>query len=123
MKLDKITMVHHHVCYEEIHGYEFVILMPKGEHRKLHNRLRKENKCNIPVNELEKISINSKYAKECNKKYHKNISTLDFYETVMLYVQFQEQIQYNYKTENVSYSGYFRANGIDKKLFYIDIEE
>ena len=30
--------------------------MEKGEHRKLHNRLRREGKCNIPVEELDKIS-------------------------------------------------------------------
>ena len=51
-----LVMVHHHVKYLEIHGVDEVVLMPKGEHIKLHNRLRREGKCNIPRTELAKIS-------------------------------------------------------------------
>ena len=70
MKLGGITMVHHHVCYEEIHGYDLVILMPIGEHRKLHNRLRREGNCQIPSKELHKISIKA-YKRGYNPQYYK----------------------------------------------------
>ena len=43
-----MVLIHHHIKYKEIHGVDEVVLMEKGEHRKLHNKLRKEGKCNIP---------------------------------------------------------------------------
>ena len=51
------TLVHHHIKYKEIHGEDVVILMDKSEHAKLHRKLRKEGKCNIPSNDLHKISV------------------------------------------------------------------
>jgi hypothetical protein len=49
--------VHHHVKYKEIHGIDEIVIMPHNEHRKLHSRLRREGKCNIPTEELQKISV------------------------------------------------------------------
>ena len=51
-----MVMVHHHIKYKEIHGVDEIVMMEIGEHRKLHNRLRKENKCNILPSVLKKIS-------------------------------------------------------------------
>lgn len=51
-----MVLVHHHVKYKEIHGEDVVVLMEKGEHTKLHARLRKEGKCSIPSEKLHKIS-------------------------------------------------------------------
>ena len=48
-------MVQHHEKYEEIHGEDKIVMMEYGEHRRLHARLRKEGKCNIPTNQLRKI--------------------------------------------------------------------
>ena len=48
--------VHHHIKYKEIHGVDEVITMDAGEHKRLHTRLRKEGKCNIPTTELATIS-------------------------------------------------------------------
>ena len=33
MILNHIHMVHHHVYYEDIHGYDLIILMSKREHK------------------------------------------------------------------------------------------
>ena len=64
--------VHHHIKYKEIHGVDEVVVMDKGEHRKLHNRLRKENKCNIPPTDLCKISAraNSRVYRKEHREEH-----------------------------------------------------
>ena len=49
-------LVHHHIKYKEIHGVDEVVMMEKGEHNKLHRRLRREGKCNISPIALQKIS-------------------------------------------------------------------
>lgn len=74
----KERMVEHHIKYKEIHGYDKTIMMSHSKHIKLHNRLRKEGKCNIPVKELKTISdkayARTKKAKEYQKEYFKNIT-------------------------------------------------
>lgn len=49
-------MVEHHVKYKEIHGVDETVWMTYGEHRLLHNQLRKDGKCGISVKELRDIS-------------------------------------------------------------------
>jgi len=49
-------LIHHHTKYKEIHGVDEVVLLTPSEHRKLHNKLRKEGKCNVPAQNLKKIS-------------------------------------------------------------------
>ena len=49
-------MVHHHVKYKEIHGVDEIILISEREHRRIHNRLRREGACKIPPKELAVIS-------------------------------------------------------------------
>ena len=53
----EMQMDHHHVKYKEIHGEDKVIFISNSEHKKLHARLRREGKCNVPVDVLSKISI------------------------------------------------------------------
>jgi len=50
-------MVEHHVKYLELHGVDETEWMTRSEHQKLHRRLRKEGKCNIPSEELRKIAV------------------------------------------------------------------
>lgn len=51
----KNKMVEHHTKYKEIHGEDKTVFMPIREHTALHRRLRKEGKCNIPVNKSANI--------------------------------------------------------------------
>ena len=48
--------VYHHTKYMEIHGVDEIVFMSMSEHNKLHNRLRREGKCNIPPDMLYKVS-------------------------------------------------------------------
>lgn len=50
------NVIHHHEKYLEIHGVEKIVMLCKSCHFKLHQKLRKEGKCNISVIELNKIS-------------------------------------------------------------------
>lgn len=52
----KEGLIEHHIHYKEIDGYDETVLITPSEHRLLHNKLRREGKCNIPPKELEKIS-------------------------------------------------------------------
>lgn len=54
IKVDKI--IEHHTKYKEIHGENMSVLMPRSEHIRLHIKLRRDGKCNIPPAELRKIS-------------------------------------------------------------------
>lgn len=135
-------IVEHHTHYKEIHGFDRTIWMDKGEHSKLHHQLRKEGKCNIPADELSKISMaanyrtgkdkksrekysqkyhNSKHGKNVQQKYLKNtVTRIDFTKTMMPNVQYYEDIRYNYNTGNISVSCNFRGQH-GKKLYYVNI--
>ena len=65
-----MVLIEHHIKYKEIHGYDETVWMERGEHTKLHNRLRREGKCNIPVNELNKISTPAFQRTRKSKEYH-----------------------------------------------------
>lgn len=54
-------MIQHHTHYQEIDGYDEIVWMTKSEHLKLHYKLRREGKCNIPPKELAKISAYAHY--------------------------------------------------------------
>ena len=62
-------MVEHHTHYLEIDGYDKTIWMETGAHKALHNRLRKEKRCNIPVKELSDISHAAGGRTDKRKKY------------------------------------------------------
>ena len=111
-------MIEHHIKYKEIHGVDETVWMTTSEHVKLHNKLRKEDKCNVPVDTLTKISVAAyhrtekrlKYNTEYGKKYNKNyIEKIDFIDTPGANTQFSERITYNYATGNISYSAWFRG--------------
>lgn len=109
-------LIHHHKSYNP----EIIVMMCMSCHKKLHAKLRREGTCQIPTDELEKLSHSSKHSKNRECVYHKNnCDQIEFTKTVMLYVQLRECLRYNYKTGNVSYWTGFRATG-SKKLYYID---
>ena len=69
----KKELIEHHTKYKEIHGFDETAWMTVSEHRTLHSRLRKNGKCNIPVDELRKISklahSRTKKSIEARRKY------------------------------------------------------
>ena len=89
------TMVQHHVHYKEIDGYDEIVMMEKGEHIALHDRLRYERKCNIPVKKLRKIS-NAARSRMLNK------NKKQFYSTPGRNTQLYEAIHYNPVTFEIS---------------------
>jgi len=75
-------LIQHHVKYKELHGVDEIVLMTQSEHKKLHMRLRKNNKCQVPRDELHKISAaahrrTDKY-KQCAKKYRKTEQSIEY---------------------------------------------
>lgn len=64
-------LIEHHVKYKEIHGIDETIWLTTSEHVKLHNRLRKEGKCNVPAEKLAKISQKAYRRTEKHKRYRK----------------------------------------------------
>lgn len=50
-------LIQHHVKYLEIHGVDETVWLTVSEHVKLHKRLRREGKCNVPSDELKKIAM------------------------------------------------------------------
>lgn len=113
------NVVKHHTHYKEIHGYDKTVWLTHSEHEKLHNRLRKEGKCNIPVGELTRIS-NAAYQRteksmEHDRDYMRNYrqnftQRISFCDTVDKNIFHREEIEYNHKTGNVIVSGGFRGN-------------
>lgn len=116
------AMVQHHIEYEELHGQDKVVMMTKSDHVKLHLRLRQEGKCNVPVDELGKISMaarrrsgiernyDNEHVKEHAKEYfHKNITFHEFSENIGIHIQFRERVRYNSLTGLVSYYAHFRG--------------
>ena len=71
-------MIQHHIKYLELHGVDEIVEITRSEHLKLHNRLRREGKCNVPVDVLRKISRAARerspkvraQKKAYNKAYH-----------------------------------------------------
>ena len=104
-------MVEHHTHYKEIDGYDETVWMEAGAHKALHHKLRTECKCNIPVNDLKKISMaangRSQKSKDDLKKYRSNIQHLDFNETPGKNTRGVERISYNNKVGTISYSAFF----------------
>lgn len=124
-----MVLVEHHVKYKEIHGIDETVWMERSEHSKLHARLRKDGKCNIPADELNKISTiaasrtdkrkvqmkqykqkNKDYILKYRKKYLKNIQHINFCESPTPNILFHERISYNQKTGSVSYIAVFCGN-------------
>lgn len=136
-------LIEHHIKYKEIHGVDETIWMSQSEHLKLHRRIRREKRCNIPVNEMRIIASNahkrtSKYKtnkkisrstpeyKEIARKYaleygRKNKFCKAFTTTFIKNVRLCEFINYNIKTNSLSITSRFQERyGI--KLYYIDLD-
>ena len=100
-------LVRHHIKYKDIHGYNQTVMMEKGEHQKLHYRLRREGKCNIPANELAKIS-SKEYSKEYYKKYRYEKT---FSLTIEKNIQVHQRIILNLQTGNITVcSRFYKTN-------------
>lgn len=114
-------LVQHHTKYQELHGEDEVVMMEKGEHRRLHNRLRRENKCLVPPADLAKISAaarkrsdickahesayyKSDKGKRTKKQYLiRNVQQFMFSERLAPHVRLFELFRYNNKTGNFTY--------------------
>ena len=70
----KQAKVHHHICYEEIEGFDETVILCGSCHRKLHYELRKKGYCGIPTEKLKIIArkalLRSEWSKEYHHKYH-----------------------------------------------------
>lgn len=132
-------LVEHHIKYKEIHGVDETVWMTQSDHLKLHYRLRREGNCNIPPDELRKISGKAQKRTEKTRKrikkynhtdrarkvkkeyYNQNYQELVFTETMLPYILFIEKIRYNHKTGYVSYyARFYTTKGF--KIPIIDIE-
>ncbi len=110
----EVKLVEHHVKYKEIHGIDETVWMTWSEHRKLHNRLRKEGKCRIPVKELTTISNKAnrrtlKY-KSLQCRLHRtriNETKLRFVELIAPNVSLIEVYYYYPNTGNVAITSCF----------------
>lgn len=111
---NKPQMVEHHTKYKEIHGVDKTVWMTRSDHRILHNRLRREGKCLVPVDELRTISNKAQQRTgKCRKyksEYNKQTQGFEFNESVGSNVQLREQIRYNHATGSVNYIARFKGN-------------
>ena len=81
-------MVEHHTHYREIHGYDKTVWMTRSEHFKLHQRLRKNGECNVPVDELSVVAMAAHNRTDKSKK-----NTAKY------------QAGYKYKQKRIEYEG------------------
>ncbi len=100
-------LIEHHIKYKEIHGVDETVLIPFGEHIQIHRRLRKMGKCNIPIDELNRISH---LAKNRTEKVKARRKRKEFTSSVGKYIQLVEEIIYDLKTDHVGYRARFRQN-------------
>lgn len=117
-------IVEHHIKYKEIHGVDETTFITAGEHKKLHNRLRREGKCKVPTDVLAKITakaqgrtekrreyLKNNKIKQKNKEYHsKNYNGFFFTETVDKNIRLIETIQINELTGTITINSFFRGD-------------
>ncbi len=107
------SLIQHHVKYKELHKVDKIVMMAKSEHMKLHARLRKEGECNVPVDELHKISEKAHRRSPVGKltaiKHESYRQAIRFEESFGKYTLFREKIRYNSKIGSVSYTASFQA--------------
>ena len=125
-------MVQHHRKYKELHGEDEVVMMDRGEHIRLHQRLRRSKKCLVPATELRAIS-NAAYLRTEKGKKNKRKNTqrrnrllnniknhFEFLETIGINVRLRERVVVNPNTGSISYGSWFMSSN-GKKLRVIDI--
>lgn len=118
-------LMQHHVKYKEIHGYDEIVIMGYSEHRKLHNKLRREGRCKSPVELLHKVTKTA-YARSpkgmqlrrAYKKEHRK--TIRFWTALAPHVVLVEHLEI-YNEGNVVVSSYFVGNH-GKKLLVVDVK-
>lgn len=132
-------LIEHHTKYREIHCIDESIWMTSSEHRSLHNRLRKEGKCNIHPEELTNISLRAnkrgkrflnsilEYDKTEKKKlyrheyYKENVKRKVYQKTLVHNVILYEEIAYNIKTNTLTITcGFKGGHGIKLPVIKID---
>lgn len=101
------------------------VFMTMSEHKKLHLRLRKEGKCQVPVAQLTKISMaahkRTQKGKLHDEEYFRNtIDEIEFTEHLMPCVRFHETLKYNNKTGHPTWTARFEATH-GTKLFEVNI--
>ncbi len=123
-------LVEHHIKYKEIHGVDETVWMEKGKHHALHDRLRRDGKCNIPVKKLRQIAsiahkrtdrykeylrTRPKKSYESNRVYARNhYKTLTINSHLSHNIRLKESIRYNTKTNKIYVSVRFEATGKHK---------
>lgn len=137
-------LVEHHTKYRDIHGIDETMWMTPSEHRNLHNRLRREGKCNVSSEELEKISRETRHRGDRHKdqiirhtkkwylteegkdycvdraKKLKN-NWIIFHETLAPNIRLHETIVYYDKTGTLTVSsGFVGDHGIKPLVVQID---
>lgn len=69
-------MIEHHICYRETEGWDETVWMTQSEHKLLHIRLRKENKCGISPDRMREMSTKANHrtdnSKEKSKEWKKD---------------------------------------------------
>ena len=104
----KGTIVIHHITYIP----ERIVFCCKSCHQTLHKKIRRENKCHLSIEEIEKLSVLSS-----TKRYNKeSYQRLHFTEPIDTNIRFHELLIYNLKTGNVSWTTRFEALHNNKLL-------
>ena len=142
LKNQRSLLIEHHTKYKEIHGIDETKWMTTSEHRNLHNRLRREEKCDIPSEELAKISrmavgrtkkrkeqmieyAKKHYQKEVVRQYHIDYDKtytrrIMFVDTLARNIRLYEEFSYNSKTNVLTVSsGFTSGHGIKIPTVYI----
>ena len=113
-----MVMVHHHIKYEEIHGVDEVILMEKGEHRRLHNRLRRDGKCNIPPPVLGQVSDKANQRRPEARQRHREYNSMRRQDPTYRELEREQQREYaktryaedsDYRTRRRDYNREYKA--------------
>ena len=140
---NKTQMVEHHTHYKEIHGYDKTVWMTRSDHFKLHQRLRRNSECNVPVDEMKEIAMaahkRTDKSKKRQAKYHKEHKPIEYensperikskrdyciknvwrkqYTTYMIpSIALAESIRYNTATNHISVSSRFFGFNKNKPL-------
>jgi len=114
-------LVLHHAKYKEIHGVDETVWMERGEHNKLHKKLRKDGKCKIATKDLRKISLAARKRTDIDKqnqiKYRKEVYYyFRFTQKVQRGWWIDEQIRYNTNSGNVGCACYFFSRPVKERV-------
>jgi len=120
-------MTEHHVKYKEIHGIDETVWMTRGEHIKLHGRLRRDGECQVDIEELGKISRaantrTSKFRAQRKEEYQENREIVSA-QRKKYYQDNKEKIQLRHKKYDEEHPGerkkymkeYYLRNKLEKE--------